>query len=396
MKKDVAIIVQKLNGGGAERAASNLSFVLAGEYNVHLIVFDGRNIKYPYTGEFHDLGLPPVNGKLGKLKNMMARVKMVRKIKEANKIDAAISLMDGANLVNVLSKGKEKVFTSIRIQMSKSGKRMHNGKAKLSELLMMKLLASKSEKIVAVAKGVELDMVEHFGVPPGKATTIYNVCDGELIREKAGKHSNDASLMGSHSITTMGRLNQQKGQWHLLRAFKSVLNAVPDAELYILGEGELEKALQKLAIDLGIKSNVHFMGFVEAPHAYIMNSRVFVLPSLFEGMSNVLLEALACGTPCIATDCESGSREVLAPGTGMPRNLDDVEYAAFGILTPVGDKRHFNAEEPLTNDEEKMAESIKLLLTDDNCCKKYKAAAETRIKDFTPEKIAKDWENLIE
>lgn len=396
MKKNVAIIVQKLNGGGAERTASNLSFLLADTYNVHLIVFDGRNIKYPYAGELHDLKLPPVNGKLGKLKNMTARVKKVRKIKTDCKIDAAISLMDGANLVNTLSKGKEKVFTSIRIQMSQSDKRMHNGKAKLSELLIMKLLASKSEKIVAVAKGVEIDMVEHFGVPQEKATTVYNVCDGTLLRAKAQEHINDAGTMGSHCITTMGRLNQQKGQWHLLRAFKSVLQTVPDAELYILGEGELREPLEKLADDLDIAHNVRFMGFVEAPHAYIMNSRVFVLPSLFEGMSNVLLEALACGTPCIATDCESGSREVLAPETGMPKKINDVEYAEFGILTPVGDRAHFNAEEPLTNDEEKLVESIKLLLTDDNCYKKYKAAAEKRIMDFAPEKITKDWESLIE
>lgn len=395
MKKNVAIIVQKLNGGGAERAASNLSFLLANNYNVHLIVFDGKNIKYPYVGELHDLQLPPVNGKLGKLKNMMARVKQVRKIKEGCHIDAAISLMDGANFVNALSKGKEKVFTSIRIQMSKSSKRMYKGKAKLSELLAMKFLASKSEKIVAVAKGVEIDMVENFGVPEEKATTIYNVCDGELLRAKAVEHIDDASMMASHSITTMGRLNAQKGQWHLLRAFKEVLQEVPDAELYILGEGELEEKLKKLARDLNIEDSVHFMGFVEAPHAYIMNSRVFVLPSLFEGMSNVLLEAMACGTPCIATDCEAGSREVLAPGTGMPRDLDDIEYAEYGILTSVGDNGHFNAEESLTRDEQQMKKTIVKMLTDEQLHGKYKEAARKRAEEFSMKNIAKDWEKLI-
>lgn len=395
MKRNIAIIIQKLHGGGAERAASNLSFLLADNYNVHLIVFDGRNIKYPYVGELHDLQLPPVNGKLGKLKNMMVRVKRVREIKESCHIDAAISLMDGANLVNALSKGKEKVFTSIRNQMSKSSKRMHKGQAKRSELFMMKLLASKSEKIVAVAKGVEVDMVENFGVPIEKATTIYNVCDGELLREKAAKHTNDASRMGKHSVTTMGRLNAQKGQWHLLRAFRYVLQEIPDAELYILGEGELAEKLKKLASDLKIEHNVHFMGFVEAPHAYIMNSQVFVLPSLFEGMSNVLLEALACGTPCIATDCESGSREVLAPETGMPRKLDSVEFAEYGVLVSVGDEGHFNAEESLTSDERQMEKAIVEMLVDERLHTKYEEAARKRAERFSPKSIAKDWEKLV-
>lgn len=395
MKKNVAIIVQKLHGGGAERAASNLSIVLAENYNIHLIVFDGREIKYPYAGTLHDLKMPPKNGKIGKAINMFKRTAAVKKLKRSENIDASISLMDGANLVNALSKGNDTVFTSIRNQMSKFPKRMRNGKAKRSEKLVMKYLAGKSEKVVAVAKGVEVDMVNVFGVPQEKATTIYNICDGKLLREKAEKHAEDAKAMPRNSITTMGRLNRQKGQWHLLRAFKTVLEKIPDAELYILGEGELEEKLKALSKELGIEQSVHFMGFVEAPHAYIMNSRVFVLPSLFEGMSNVLLEALACGTPCIATDCESGSREVLAPGTGMPRKLDEIEYAEYGILTSVGDAGHFNAQDALSADEKQLAEAITAMVADEQLHGKYKSAAVKRAEDFTPEKIAKDWQKLI-
>ena len=98
--KNVAIIIQKLNGGGAERTASNLSISLKDHYNVHLIVFDGRDISYPYEGTLHDLKLPPVEGKIGKVLTVYKRVSAIKKILKEEKIDCSISLMDGANLVN--------------------------------------------------------------------------------------------------------------------------------------------------------------------------------------------------------------------------------------------------------------------------------------------------------
>ena len=393
MKKNVAIIVQKLRGGGAERTASNLSLLLADEYNVHLIVFDGTDIKYPFAGQLHDLKIPPAKGKLGKLKNLIARVKAAKEIKKREKIDASISLMMGANLVNVMSRQGEKTITSVRNQMSLAVAKTK--KQKIANKMQMMFIAKCSNFVVALSKGVEEDLVKNFGVPQSKVVTIYNSCDGAMLAEKASVHALDAAGMTEHCVTTMGRLNPQKGQWHLIRAFRKVVDEIPDAKLYILGQGELEEKLKALTSALNLDDNIIFLGFVEAPHAYIMKSRVFVFPSLFEGLGNVLLEAMVCGTPCIASDCFSGPREILSPGTVVKEQVKEIEMAEFGVLVSVGDKGHFNAEEPLTSAEEQLAESIKLLLTDDGCYKKYQAAAERRIKDFTPEKITKDWESIL-
>lgn len=396
MKKNIAIIVQKLTGGGAERTAANLSIILSKYYTVHLIVFDGRVISYQYDGILHDIKMPPRNSRLGKIVNVIKRVITIKTIKKENNIFASVSLMDGANLVNALSKSDDKVFTSIRIQMSAVPARGKNGKLKKAQLRKMKFIANKSAKVVAISNGVDEDLIENFGVPNGKVVTIYNPCDGELLREKAQVHIDDASTLPVNSVITMGRLTPQKGQWHLIRAFAEVIKTVSDAKLYILGQGSLERELKQLAHDLGLDDHVIFLGFVEAPHAYIMKSRVFVFPSLYEGFGNAPLEAMACGTPCISTDCYSGPREILAPGTKVEEHLSDVEYAEYGVLTSVGDKEHFNSTDPLTEDEKQLVKAIVKMLQNDSLYKKYSEKALNRSKDFSPEKIANDWISLIE
>lgn len=394
MKKNVAIIVQKLHGGGAERTASNLSVILHKCYNIHLIVFDGADIKYPYEGVLHDLKLPPAKGVIGKLRNMARRCKLTKKIKKEENIAASISLMEGANLVNVLSKRKERVISSVRIQMSES--RANTWVQKKWNLLQMRLIASKSDYIVALSKGVEKDLVENFSVPLKKAVTIYNPCDGNMLKQKAEVHFKDAETLSENSVITMGRLTEQKGQWHLIRAFSEIVRTVPDAVLYILGEGPLEEQLRELVSDLELDTKIVFLGFVEAPHAYIMRSKVFVFPSLFEGLGNVILEALACGTPVISSDCFSGPREILAPGTQVRGELNGCEYAQFGILTSVCGNAQFNASDPLTPEEKQIVDSVEHILTDAKLRNRYHDAALKRVQDFSPERIMREWISVIE
>ena len=390
--RNVAIIIQNLNGGGAERTASNLSLYLSAKYNMHLIVFDSRNITYPYKGKLHDLETAPVAGKLGKTVNVLKRVRAVKKILRKEKIDCAISLMDGANLVNVLSKQKNKVITSVRNQMSKTNQGEVIVPPRLKK--MTEFISKKSDYMVSLSKGVEEDLRVNFGVAQEKLVTIYNPCEYEQLLKNTEKTT--LELPAGNALITMGRLNPQKGQWHLIRALTLVKQQIPDVKLYILGQGELQEKLQKLIDDLELSENVKLLGYVEAPHSSFQYADCFVFPSMFEGLGNALLEAMAFGLPCISTDCYSGPREILAPGTKMQEHLEEVAYCEYGVLTSVCSGGSFNAEDPLSKEEKQLAEAIVTMLTDNALRQKYAQKSRERVLDFAPEKIAADWMKVIE
>lgn len=387
--KSIAIIVSRLNGGGAERTASNLSIMLSENYDVHLILFDGTNIKYPYNGMLHDLKLPHSSNKII---NLWKRVKEVKKIKKQYKICSSISLMDGPNLVNVLSKVNDKIITSVRIRMSSSG----NGNLfKFIRKINMKFVANKSYKVIALSKGVERDLHDNFGIPYEKMDVIYNPCDGKLLAELAKKNSAYERDNSCFLITTMGRLTEQKGQWHLLRALKIVVQELPNVKLEILGEGPLLEKLKGLTSELQLDNNVSFCGFIKSPHEHIADSDVFVFPSLFEGLGNVLLEALACGVPCISADCPSGPREILADSADVVEKMDSFEFAKYGILTSLCDEGHFDTS-PITIEEKQMADAILAVLKDKKIQDTYKNLSLKRSESFYPEVIQEKWVKVLE
>ena len=124
-------------------------------------------------------------------------------------------------------------------------------------------------------------------------------------------------------ILSVGRLDKLKNHPLLLRAFAQLRSKV-ECRLILLGEGVLLETLMAEARDLGIADDVDFAGFSRNPMAFMRRADVFVLSSDFEGLSNVLIEAMAVGCPVVSTDAPHGPREVLQDGR-------------LGRLVPVGD-----------------------------------------------------------
>lgn len=383
--KSIAIIVQKLNGGGAERTASNLSIILSEYYKVHLLVFDGTNITYPYKGILHDLKLPP---RKNKILNLLKRITIIKKIKKKYDISASISLMEGANLVNILSKSSnhETIITSIRNYMS-----LAQVRNKYFDKHLMQYIARKSNYVVALSKGVEEDLFSNYKIEKNKLKTIYNPVNVKSLNKFYSESFNENNI-----IATMGRLEKQKGQWHLIKAMKKVVYYFPNAKLVIYGEGTLKERLINLTEKLNLSQSIIFKGYIPYPHQHIAKSTIFVFPSLFEGLGNVLLEMLACGVPCIATDCLAGPREILDDNVIIKQNLKNFELAKYGILVsvPSGDLDILDSK--LTKEEEQMADAIICLLKDKSLRENYRKKGLERAADFSYDNISKKWIELIE
>ncbi len=110
----------------------------------------------------------------------------------------------------------------------------------------------------------------------------------------------------------------------MIRAFAKTRESAL-AHLLILGDGEERSRLEALVRRLGLQNDVRMPGFVPNPYPYMCHADLFVLSSRWEGLPGVLIEALYCGTPLVATDCPSGPREILADGK-------------YGALVPVGNQ----------------------------------------------------------
>ncbi|MEJ5366661.1 MAG: glycosyltransferase, partial [Desulfosoma sp.] len=137
---------------------------------------------------------------------------------------------------------------------------------------------------------------------------------------------------GPPVIVGMGRLTTQKDFPTLLRAFRKVHDALR-CRLVLLGDGSHRKALETLAHQLGVAEDVSFPGFVPNPYPYLKRASVFVLSSIWEGSPNALTEAMALGTPVVATDCPSGPRELLRGGEVAPLvPMKDPEAMAEAVL----------------------------------------------------------------
>lgn len=226
--------------------------------------------------------------------------------------------------------------------------------------------------------------------------TIYNPVDYEKIQEKikeplAEKYKN--IFNSGYTFINIGRLTSQKGQWHLIRAFKKVVKAHPDAKLVILGDGYLISKLEKLIEKCGLENNVFLLGHQDNVFSYLSSSDCFVLSSLHEGLPNAILEAKTVGLPIIATDCDTGPREILAPKLDVTADISYPHKAdKHVVIGPLSGNQIFQSPEnkSLEDSERMLARVMKSKIN-----KKQKNKKFNRDSRFEPEKTANEWLKLF-
>lgn len=186
-------------------------------------------------------------------------------------------------------------------------------------------LFANAARVVAVSDGVADSVRRETGIAADRLTTIYNpVIPPELERLKSRQPDHPwFADNGPPVILACGRLKKIKDFPVLLNAFAR-LSRRRRCRLIILGEGEQRESLEDLTRQLSIQDKVSMPGWTDNPFAFMSRAALFVLSSRTEGLPTALIEALACGCPCVSTDCPSGPAEILQGGE-------------IGLLVPVGD-----------------------------------------------------------
>ena len=184
-----------------------------------------------------------------------------------------------------------------------------------------------ADAVVGVSEGVACNIRRMPSFSPQQVYCIYNPSWHPSIEEEARKLPRCAWLERSSTpvILGVGRLEQQKDFSTLLRAF-ALLRARREARLLIVGEGSERRRLENLVTELRLDEDVYLPGWTDNPFSLMASASVFALSSAHEGLPTVLIEAMACGTPVVSTDCPTGPSEILDGGR-------------FGSLVPVGDQK---------------------------------------------------------
>jgi len=198
-------------------------------------------------------------------------------------------------------------------------------------IFLIKLLYQKANKIIAQTEEMKEEICKYFKIDCYKVEVLINPVDKDTINKMIKNVTNpfDNKYI---NIVAIGRLRNEKGYDVLIKAFKKVVEENENYRLYILGEGEERKDLEKLIDNLNLKDKVFLLGFQKNPYVYMKYADALVLSSRWEGLPNVVLEAIYLGTKVICTRVGKTIENIVKQNNGLLVEVDDVEDLAEKIL----------------------------------------------------------------
>ena len=212
---------------------------------------------------------------------------------------------------------------------------------KLRYMVAERIASHFAYRVVGVSEHTSMNLRKYEKIPSGKIVTIYNGVDRKKFDIYIDKQQKRAELgiRGSGPVIGLGvRLSKQKGITYLLKAMPAIIPQFPEIMLVLAGEGPLEEDLRQETRALGIENHVLFIGpRLDIPDLLKLYD-IYVLPSLWEGLPMVLLEAMAAGCPIIATDVGGVSIAVRHGVNGTLVKPEDPETLAKEIIRLLHDR----------------------------------------------------------
>lgn len=346
------MLITNLGLGGAQRVFRDHAMAFAGFAEVEEAVFelDDQERVFDSGLPLRALERPPWSIALGPVARLLARALALRKLAREQRYDVVVSHMDGANWVNVLSGSRARKILVVHGTVLQDDN-VRGWKQWLRLHFVFPMLYNRAERTVAVSEGIARELRTAGRIRNVEA--IPNFFDLAHIESQARvplPAGWDEVFLRGNVLITSGRLAEQKKQVHLVDIVARLRQGNTDMRLLILGDGPLRETLLARCRVAGLKVfsswdasaqlhpgyDVYFVGYAVNPYQFLARSTLFLFPSGWEGFPLALCEALACGLASVSTDCPTGPREILSPGTQRDAyDLRERDIGPNGVLMPL-------------------------------------------------------------
>ncbi|MEA2111203.1 MAG: glycosyltransferase [Campylobacterota bacterium] len=302
-KKSILFILPSPNGGGAERVVLNILQHLSREKFIPSLLLLSR--EGPLADEIPD------DVKVIDLKTKHARYAIFKIIKAIHTLspDIVFSAFGYLNLIIscFIPLFKKEIHFIARESNTVSIKNPQEKFPRLFNWLYRRFYKN-FELIIAQSEYMKNDLVVNYEIAKQKIHVIYNPVNVAKIRAYSQETPTSYPIKNRVNLLCVGRLNYQKGLDRLLHAMAQLDSTF---HLSILGDGSLLQELKQLSHDLNITDRVSFLGYQSNPYSYMSQADLLILPSRFEGLPNVVLEANSCGLPVVAFNSPGGTAEII-------------------------------------------------------------------------------------
>lgn len=382
----LVLLINSLGNGGAERVVSILLESLGRQGKPVQLVCLERNDFYTIPEGLNVTYLSDFNGQEAGWKKLLylpVFAWKLRRLVKAQSIAVVQSHVYRANYVNGLARLMGAGHRAQMVNVGQVSLYQQEGWLGKVNLRLIRWLYPRAELLILKSQGMKADLMRLMPQLKVAQTVIHNPYDVDKIQRQALEEPlNWKKSSDKFTLVSVGRLIPLKQLDDVIAALAKL---PANVELVLVGEGPHKDFLKGVAKAQGVDDRVVFVGRQENPFSYVARADAFVMASRSEGFPNVLAEALLCGVPCIAADCTSGPREILAPDSPQDKQLqpnDGVEWAQFGALVAVGGVKAF-------------AQAVEQLMTNPQQAQAYAQLGRVRGLDFNSEAIVAQYAQAV-